>query len=504
MQPCSWIRRLLVTLLAAAACGDDSNATDGDATPGDVDADGGDHGDDGGDVDAPPPDADTRDLLVRLNDLDGVTADEYGCQFQSESTRCFDLAVTQAVDHDVTGGQTFTQHVTLMHRDLAAPMIALTSGYDDFYGDSSYELTDVLGANQISIEHRFFGRSRPSPADWTKLTIEQMAADQHRVVQLLKPIYGGAWLTTGASKGGMTATYHRRFWPNDVDGTVPYVAPLSREAGDARYAEFLDTVGTSQCRTALRNLIVELLGTTRFNAMSSRAQTQATSNGFQYNRIAIGPAVESGITGIEWAFWQYHGISECSSVPATTASDATMWTFLNGVSPPSGSRDDELAAFEAYYYQASFELGFPDSGGDYTVGLTRYNGDEFAGGYPIDVAYPVYTPAPMADIDQWVQTQGTRLLFLYGEYDPWTAGRYALGAATDSSSLTSPQATHGAGLYDLSSTDRAAAFAQLQAWTGVTPSLRATARSAPTRASLRRLPPAMVRGLQLLSARRTR
>ena len=33
----------------------------------------------------------------------------------------------------------------------------------------------------------------------------------------------------------MTAIYHRRFYPDDVDGTVPYVAPISFGAPDLRY-----------------------------------------------------------------------------------------------------------------------------------------------------------------------------------------------------------------------------------------------------------------------------
>src|SRR5258705_13486795 len=103
-------------------------------------------------------------------------------------------------------------------------MVALTSGYDDFIRDRPGEPTRLLSANQISIEHRYFASSRPEqPAqlDWGKLTIKQMAADEHAIIQLLKPIYGATWITAGASKGGMTAVYHRRFFPPDVAGTIP-------------------------------------------------------------------------------------------------------------------------------------------------------------------------------------------------------------------------------------------------------------------------------------------
>jgi hypothetical protein len=42
----------------------------------------------------------------------------------------------------------------------------------------------------------------------------------------------GKWVNTGASKGGMTSVYHRRFFPNDLDANVAYVAPLSYSQED--------------------------------------------------------------------------------------------------------------------------------------------------------------------------------------------------------------------------------------------------------------------------------
>ena len=42
----------------------------------------------------------------------------------------------------------------------------------------------------------------------------------------------------------MTSVYHRRFYPDDVDATVAYVAPISFGAPDDRYIDFLANVGT--------------------------------------------------------------------------------------------------------------------------------------------------------------------------------------------------------------------------------------------------------------------
>jgi hypothetical protein len=478
----------VVVVVALAACGDDGAPSDPDAPPPPV-------------PDAPPPDADTRDILERLQSLPGVTVYEDTSRYDP-TLRYFVMEFTQDVDHTAPGGQTFSQNVTLLHRDVDQPMVAFKTGYANFYLDYPVELTQLLGSNQISIEHRFFATSRPSPADWTLLTIAQAAADEHHVVELLKTIYRGPWVRTGASKGGMTATYHRRFFPDDVVGTIPYVAPLSLGAPDLSYGPFVDAIGPAPCRNALRALQIELLDN-RYPAMLAYAQDQAQTEGIVYGRVAIGPAVESAMTSIEWAFWQYYGVTFCSQVPVVGASDAAMWDFLDAVGSVTSSSDQSIAQFEAYYYQAEYELGYPGGTGAHLAGHTQFTDADYLGAWPEGVAVPTHLPFAMQDIDQWVQTDGDSLLFVYGEWDPWTGGVYTLGAATDSLLLTVPQATHGAGLVELEAADKAAAYARIESWVGVAPDeSRLLKPTGLRRPQVPRVPPAMIRGMQLRRAAR--
>lgn len=430
-------------------------------------------------------------LLGKLRALDGVTVESFPTD--AEGYTFYVLRFTQPVDHTEPGGPTFEQRVSLLHRDITAPMVALTSGYWDYYGDSVYELTSLLAANQISIEHRFFGESRPDPADWTKLTIRQMADDQHRIIAALRTVYPGAFLTTGPSKGGMTATYHRRFYPDDVDGTVPYVAPISFAAPDLRYTGFLDAIGPAACRSALRAAATEMLQNRRA-ALLQRAQEQAAQGGHSYTRIPIGPALESAVAGLEWAFWQYFGVTSCTRVPAPTASDQELWQFLDLIAPVTDNDDESIGRFEAYYYQAYAQLGYPDAGAAYLEPYMMYTDADYDRALP--TAIPAYDGGTaMHDIDDFVKGRGARLLFVYGEWDPWTGGSYDLGGAADSLRLVQGQGTHGSRLARLAPADRDAAFAKLAAWTGVSPTLPRR------RAALERVvrephvPPAMIRGL---------
>jgi len=411
-------------------------------------------------------------LLLRLRALPGVIADEAPTQLAGY--HYYVLHVTQPVDHNDAAQGTFQQEVSLLHRsDLApVPMIVNSSGYSDYYLDRPVELTKLLAANQVSIEHRYFGSSRPMPTDWENLTIEQMADDEHAIITALRTIYDGAFLTTGASKGGMAAVYHRRFFPDDVDGTVAYVAPLSFGAPDKRYLGFVDMLGTPACRQALRAAATEML-VNRRDAILARAELQPAH---AYTRILIGPAVESAIVSLEWTFWQYFGVDQCATIPPVTASDDELFAFLDKISPVSDLDDEQIGLFESYFYQSAEQLGYPDGTPTYLEPFMRYTDADYAGALPTsDTEFDEMKA--MLDIDDFVEHRGERLLFIYGEWDPWTGGKFVLGNASDSEVLTQPQGTHGARIMNLEASDRALAFAKLEAWTGVAPEMSQVRRA---------------------------
>jgi hypothetical protein len=410
-----------------------------------------------------------QQLLGKLRALPGVTADQVHTDLPGVSY--YVLHFTQLIDHDDPSQGTFQQEVSLLHRDELAPtpMIIQTSGYWDYYRDKTVELTDILGANQVSIEHRFFGGSRPASADWSKLTIKQAATDEHEIIAALRTIYDGAFLTTGASKGGMTAIFHRRYFPDDVEGTVAYVAPLTFGAPDPRYPQFFDTVGPAACRNAVRAIAIEMLANRRAQ-LEERAGAQLE---FAYSRISLGPAVESAITGLEWSFWQYFGVDHCGDVPEVTASDNDVFAFLDSISPVHECADSELANMEAYYYQSYTELGYPDYRVPYLEPYRKYTDAEYRGELPVTepATEPTYDPTAMFGILDFVDRSGDRLLFVYGEWDPWIKGRVVLGQAADSQSYIVPEGTHAAEIRQLKSGECDTAAAMLERWTGVTPQL---------------------------------
>ncbi|RKG72625.1 hypothetical protein D7W79_27810, partial [Corallococcus exercitus] len=97
------------------------------------------------------------DILVRLRAVPGLTVQENpnGANVPA-GYRFFILKYNQPSDHAHPECQRFEQRVTLLHKADASPMVLSTSGYNVSTGTGRSEPTQLLAANQLAVEHRFF------------------------------------------------------------------------------------------------------------------------------------------------------------------------------------------------------------------------------------------------------------------------------------------------------------------------------------------------------------
>lgn len=396
--------------------------------------------------------------------------------------RYFVLGFEQPADHDEPDGTAFEQRLTLLHRGFDRPTVLHTGGYSVYTTPFRAEPTRIIDGNQISTEQRFFTPSRPDPADWDDLDIEQGAADHHRIIDALNGIYEQEWLSTGASKGGMTSVYHRRFYPGDLDGTVAYVAPNDiRDHKDDAYLEFFDTVGDDpQCQQDLEALQREALQ--RRGELVHHYEDLAEENGWTFTDSLGGAdaAFEVLVLDTAWAFWQYQPTERCAEIPGGDASTADIAAFLDDVAGFEFYTDQGIESYIPYYYQAATQLGSPSVPTDHVADLLHYPGLFDAASYlPEDMDLPRFDKRAMRDIDTWVRTRGHELLFVDGEYDPWGAEPFRVkDGRNDTLRFVAPGANHGANIDALAARDQAAATSAVRRWAGVADevSLRTTDR----------------------------
>jgi PS-10 peptidase S37 len=437
---------------------------------------------------ASPAAAVEDELLGKLTAIPGLTVVS---ETRPTGYRFFVLRLTQPIDHRHPGKGTYEQRFTLLHRSADAPVVLHTGGYGLPVnpGASQTEPTRLLGANQVSVGYRFFRNSRPDPADWRKLDIWQEASDEHRIVEALKTVYSGKWIQTGASKGGMTSVYHRRFYPGDVDGVVAYVAPNDRvNPSDHTYDDFFANVADQACRTALDNVQIEALK--RRERLVPKLVETAARDGITFEKT-LGTAdrsFEMTVLDTVWAFWQYAKVSDCAKVPAATASDDEIYAWIDDIAGFSFYTDQGLNYYAPYYYQAASQLGWPDLKFAHLRGVARYPKL-----YQPNSVLPAelrtgHDPKPMLDVDHWVRKDASQMMFIYGENDPWSAERFT-PSRNDSHLYVAPGANHGANISQLSPAERDAATATLRRWAGVSDSITVNSRAVPSLPDDDMLPP---------------
>ncbi|CAM4224332.1 S28 family serine protease [Kibdelosporangium persicum] len=408
-----------------------------------------------------------EDIAARLKQVPGLTV-------VSESAapagyRFFILSYSQPVDHRRPSDGRFEQRFQLLHKATERPMVLHTSGYNMRTTAFRSEPTQLVDGNQISVEQRFFTPSRPEPADWDKLNIWQAATDHHRIVEALKPVYSAKWISTGASKGGMTSVYHRRFYPRDVDGVVAYVAPNdSINPADKAYDRFFATVGNDPaCRQALNDLQYEALK--RRPELLPKYEAWAAANNRTFNEVlgTADKAYEMTVLDTAWAFWQYKTQADCAKVPAKTASSDEIYNWINEITDWSFYTDQGVLPYAPYYYQAATQLGWAQLRFDHLRGLTNYPSSFYQANSNLPPSLRSrHDPLPMIDIDRWVRSRSSQMLFVYGANDPWGAEPF-VPSRNDSYTYTAPGANHGANIAALVPSDRDSATAALRRWAGV-------------------------------------
>ncbi|GAB3934667.1 S28 family serine protease [Kribbella albertanoniae] len=376
----------------------------------------------------------------------------------------FVLWYSQPTDHHAQSGERFEQRITLWHRGFDRPMVLATSGYGGAVGAYAAEPTSLVSGNQLDIEQRFFEKSTPASKDWTKLDIWQAATDHHRIVQAFKTLYGGKWLSTGASKGGMTSVYHRRFYPADVDATIAYVAPQDTVNEDDVYVDFVQQAGTDPaCNEALRMMQRNAL----YHRQAMVAKVAALGDKYDLGYGSADRVLEAAVLETPFQFWQYRTQANCAQVPGRTATPQQLFTFIDGIVGWSTYADDGIAPYLAYYYQSVAQLNWPDgvTGTTWLKGLLHYPEASSAKATVPDAIEPKHDPRAMLDVDNWMKTAAERILFVYGENDPWSAEPFIGGPGTkDCHWYVVPGGNHGANLAGLPAAERAAATAVVKGW----------------------------------------
>lgn len=338
----------------------------------------------------------------------------------SEFSEKYVTYFTQPLDHRHPEKGSFRQRVIVSHVGFDRPTVIVTEGYGAAYAlRSQYreELSKLLNANMIFVEYRYFLESTPEPKDWQYLTAENSADDLHAITTAFKNIYPGKWIATGISKGGQTTLLYRTFYPDDVDISVPYVAPLCYGVEDGRHEPFLHKVSTPENRKKIEDFQLEALK--RKAALLPRFEKYCTEKNYSF-RAPIEEIYDYSVLEYSFALWQWG--TPISSIPATTASDDEIFSHLLAISEPGYFTADSPNA--SFFVQAARELGYY---GYDVQPFKQYLSIQSSEGYlhrlmlPEELKDMPFNKTLSKKITKFLKKQDPKMIFIYGQNDPWTA-----------------------------------------------------------------------------------
>jgi hypothetical protein len=342
-------------------------------------------------------------------------------------------------------------------------MVVVIDGYT-MYTSSANELSSVLDANQITIEHRFFDQSRPKDSiPWNYLNVRQAAADQHMIIEAFKPFYKGKWASTGISKSGQATIFHRRFYPNDVDVSVPYVAPLNFSSEDPRVYDFLSKVGSDECRGKIRDFQLQLFE--KKKEIFPMFEELARKKKWEF-KMGLDRAYDLSVLEYSFAFWQWG--SSCESIPLKGSPAQILFLHWKMINPFTFFDEEDIEKTRPFFYQAMTEIGMY---GYQVKPFSKYLKDRaninFSFAMPEGHTRVKYNYETMRDIDSWIKESGNNMLYIYGQNDAWSSTAVNLGSKTNAVKMYNPDGCHASRIYSFPYEMQDSIYTVLEKWLNV-------------------------------------
>ncbi|MBR6973905.1 MAG: aminopeptidase [Bacteroidaceae bacterium] len=348
-------------------------------------------------------------------------------EVQPLETTCFKekyvLKMEQQVDWKTSAKGTFGERIFVGLKGLDKPTVIVTEGYSASYGlNPGYEeeLSRLFDANVVLCEYRYFSQSVPVPTNWDYMTVDNSLADYHHVRQVFGQLFKGKWISTGISKGGQTTMFYRATYPDDVDVSVSYVAPLNRAVEDGRHEKFLaKKVGTKEERKVIRQAMQELMR--RKPELMKLFHAYCEENDYQF-LMSEEDVYDYCVLEFPFALWQWG--TPVSSIPELTSDeDDEVWfdCLMKVSSPDYFAYPSQYMPFDV---QAAKELGYY---GYSLKPIKKWTSLKSTKGYlkkmwlPDSLRKYDFDPALYKRTVKYLKKEDPKHIFIYGEIDPWSS-----------------------------------------------------------------------------------
>lgn len=412
--------------------------------------------------------------LEKFDNISGIQELKIDQRMENPFQEKYVMFFEQPIDHKNPSLGTYKQRVIVALADYNAPTVLVTEGYGAAYALNPLyrdEISRLFNTNLVVVEHRYFLESvpfmqedstiTPSTLDWSYMTGENNSADIHNINQTLREVFKGKWIATGISKGGQNSLIYTSFYPEDVDITVPYVGPLCKGVEDGRHEPFLEEVTGSQAdRDVLRAFQNEFLD--RRATIKPIFDSLCNAKGYKFS-APLDAIYDYTVLEFPFAFWQWG--RDIETVPGKDATDKEMLNYLLMVSGPDYFAHGD--ANSPFFVQAAKELGY------YGYDTKPFKGKlsiKNAKGYLQQLFLPEgvkvkFSKKLYRKVNKFYRTtKDSKILAIYGEYDPWSAVRVPDSDRENVKVFIDPEGSHRARIGTLPEEMKEEVMETLKSW----------------------------------------
>jgi hypothetical protein len=384
----------------------------------------------------------------------------------------YEIRFRQPIDHRDTSRGFFMQLILLGHNDISRPMIIETNGYEILpYQDLKYvsEPAKLLNGNQLIAEHRYFGRSIPDSNNHTFLNFQQVSSDYHAIRNAFAAIYKSEWISTGASKGGLTALNYSFYYPKDVNASIIYVAPILTSVEDQRIADFLKEKRRTETGKKLFSIQQDLLN--RKQVLMPVFLDILKLSDLEMGKMDPEILYDFAVLEFDFNYWQY--ISDFSKLLERNR-QALSWLNTKGLAKSAvlqSQSDSMIATFpmciwyflteslsKPFFYQSFTQMGTYGYEEELFTGLrqTNYSPESLAGNHP------AFSKKYVKKFTRFLRKDLKNTICIYGAEDPWTSCR--ISTSGKNLVIINPGTNHATLIKDVGELPKKQVEEKLNAW----------------------------------------
>ena len=414
-------------------------------------------------------------LLPKLQELFG--AENVVSVDSSAYKDYYKINVPMLIDHNDKNKGTYLNRILLGFNEISAPVV-MESGPYGFYPYQekiSYktELAELLNANQIIVEHRYFRKSIPDSTTFKYLTYKQVSDDFHHIRQKLNAIFPKKWLAIGHSKGGDAVLAYKFYYPNDVEATVCYGINLCVEAEDRQFDQFLaDKRKTEDGKKLYEDQLYLLKNKKRllpeFRDFITNKELFLEDD-FGINDVET--LYDYSVLELAVEFWQFYGNYEIYKDAIISNYEGTLEIHQPKLAPLS-FRDKIIYSIipptkrlNPHYYQAFTEGGYY---GYDEKPFQKYLKNK---NYPINIfagEKTVFNNTFRLAEKKWTETEMENVLLILADTDPWSViCPIPFPEDKDNLKVMLKNSTHSVKLKDFDEETRNSAVLKLESWLGI-------------------------------------